>query len=57
MSNGDRPHNFSTRGFPHTKVNGLRDYGQPSPCKVYKIINGVKTLERIIGEDNESEKV
>jgi hypothetical protein len=35
------------RGVMYKRVPGLRDIGSNSDCKVYKLINGVKTLVRI----------
>ena len=47
--NGDKPKaaNFKSFGMNRRRVPGLRDELPASTCKVYKMVDGKKTLVRV----------
>ena len=47
MSYGDIPKQSINNGAYHSRVPGLRDSLPPSPCKVYKVVDGKMVLVRI----------
>ena len=49
MAYGDKPKaaGFKTFGMARRRVPGLRDEAPASPCKVYKLVDGKKTLVRV----------